>query len=189
MAASVVISAALSCRREILAFANKFGLLGIPESIAMHGVLTAAESMSTWIGEIRLLARAEVLRSSIAAHDRSALSQVIVWKDGRVGYEHSFRGKKGYTWIATKDINPELLERFDPGDVVAPAQHYLQRCVNERLLKHVSARLLWNIEHNRMNLWFEVQSPDGARSDKRFCGSACRARAWRKAQAPKGVSR
>ena len=31
--------------------------------------------------------------------------------------------------------------------------------------------------------WFEISSPDGARSDKRFCGTACRARAWRKAKA------
>lgn len=30
--------------------------------------------------------------------------------------------------------------------------------------------------------WFEVRSPDGARADKRFCGDACRARAWRKAK-------
>lgn len=29
--------------------------------------------------------------------------------------------------------------------------------------------------------WFEVSSPDGGRKDKRFCGTACRARFWRKA--------
>ena len=28
--------------------------------------------------------------------------------------------------------------------------------------------------------WFEVSSPDGGRKDKRFCGTACRARFWRK---------
>ena len=30
--------------------------------------------------------------------------------------------------------------------------------------------------------WFEVSSPDGGRKDKRFCGTACRARYWRKSK-------
>lgn len=30
--------------------------------------------------------------------------------------------------------------------------------------------------------WFEIESPDGGRSDKKYCGSACRARAWRKSK-------
>jgi len=33
--------------------------------------------------------------------------------------------------------------------------------------------------------YFEVESPDGGRSDKRYCGAACRARAWRKAKETK----
>jgi hypothetical protein len=33
--------------------------------------------------------------------------------------------------------------------------------------------------------WFEVSSPDGGRADKRFCNTACRARAWRKAKESK----
>lgn len=31
--------------------------------------------------------------------------------------------------------------------------------------------------------WFEVNSPDGSRSDKKFCTTACRARAWRTSKA------
>ena len=34
--------------------------------------------------------------------------------------------------------------------------------------------------------WFEVSSPDGSRKDKRFCGTACRARFWRKANKGEG---
>jgi hypothetical protein len=35
--------------------------------------------------------------------------------------------------------------------------------------------------------WFEVNSPDGSRSDKKFCTTACRARAWRTSKAALGT--
>jgi hypothetical protein len=35
--------------------------------------------------------------------------------------------------------------------------------------------------------WFEVKSPDGSRSDKRFCGAACRARSWRTSKATRAT--
>jgi hypothetical protein len=62
-----------------------------------------------------------------------------------------------------------------PSDLVAAMWHQFARAIEARGGHERQYRPCDECQN-----WFEVASPDGGRSDKRYCGTACRARAWRR---------
>jgi hypothetical protein len=198
-------------RDGIREFANTYGLLTQVDPLGPPG-----EALGFWISSIRQLSHAVQLWTMVGEGDVRGLAQFIEWRSFGVQYN---TGKPGFGsgWVATTK-EPELIERFQKGDLVGPAWYRLQRLINEHMAENVSPRLLWDGAYSRLGLhyvphnlisalWlqlaravdgervfhrcdecrnlFEVQSPEGARADKKYCGAACRARAWRKARAAK----
>lgn len=83
----------------------------------------------------------------IKANRKAKLKGIIVWKhkDG-VRYRTPFSD----TWIAIRALNPKLLDRFKPFDVLKPALYMLQAEINKRISDMSSSdhsaivpRLVW----------------------------------------------
>jgi hypothetical protein len=75
---------------------------------------------------------------------------------------HDFTALSCTEIIASKDIHPEWLERFRPGDVFLPALVLVQRRLNERLPELLSPRLLYDLRDGRMSLSLAPSSLLGA---------------------------
>jgi hypothetical protein len=190
-------------------FANEFGLLTKGETVVLQPASTVGngETFDFWVTEISLMRRITELWLALRDNGESSALDAISWQgDSLVRYDSQ--------WIASKQINPEVLATLRPGDRRQPARLVIQRTINQKLEGVVSPQLLWaDSSHQRLSLYqrphnllaamwlqfaraldgdrtlvrcqacrnyFEVDSPDGGRKDKQFCGSACRARDWRK---------
>jgi hypothetical protein len=145
-------------REGIKEFADRFGLLGLPQG---HGAaylsvkhdrppksdgeafLGSGELLSSWCDHIGAMSRAVDLweRSCDAeSGNESALKSIIQWKEeDRVVYCSPYGG--GET-IAGSEIYPHILQRLQRGGLVRPAQFYLQRLIEEAQAA-ITARLLW----------------------------------------------
>lgn len=216
-------------KEGFLAFANRYGLLGEWELISLDSngppLAGTGERISLWHKELYALKRALELWDFIRDGDLAGLATRIYWRslddvvysdhpEGPTGKELPGRPGFGFTHqvIANSNVNSELLERFRPGDLVQPAQYYVQKTVNDHLKGRVSPRLLWTKKRTRLALffvpqsligalwlqfalaidgnkdyrrceecrsWFEV-SPEGARTTRVYCSTACRVRAYRR---------
>lgn len=155
----------------ICQFANRWGLLGGEASTEIGVVdgpqpksllLGVGELLSTWTSESTEMK--SLLEIWDLAHNRDKkLAAFIKWGDARVWYE----GPRIEGWpenvrsrreIASGN-SPELLAKFQTGDLIGPAQQYLQGEVNKKLTHHgVSARLLWDQNYTRLSLYLVPQS-------------------------------
>jgi hypothetical protein len=190
-------------------FAKQHGALTNGDPIRVGDSVVIGERLEFWKASI--LAMKDLVGIWLTLTQKQSggdLQKIIHWRDEGVTYQLNYKGGV----IAARKINPELFQRFAPGDVTGPAWHLLQSELNEHL-QRVSARMLWNHARTKLTLyqvpqdlmsemwlqfaravdgdreyakcegchnWFEIASPDGGRRDKQFCGSACRARHWRK---------
>src|SRR5258708_3781240 len=77
------------------------------------------------------------------------------WQSGRFIPMMGAESCEGPALLAMGEtLEPGLLKRFRPGDVVLPARIYLQEIVNKRLAKFVAPRLLWSLpDRNKMGLY------------------------------------
>ena len=145
--------------KGILRFANEYGLLtkGVGIELPDRKAPSASESpigvgerLRLWQTEIPVMRRAVKLwRMLIPKPDRERLAQVIRWGQEKETSNYtavSYFIDGSSDTIASINFAPDLFERFEPGDVVRPARHYLQRIVNVKLSTHISPQLLWEKE-------------------------------------------
>jgi hypothetical protein len=164
-------------REQIVAFANQWGTLtaGVPVELENKTVATG-ESLDTWETEIRHVSLAVRLWTLLSRGNSAGLARYIKWKDAsgvRFEYADDTAAEPGFQgtipwlpgvvfdgtenlrdgrWIASRQSSPELLEGFQPGDLIGPGWYQLQYIVNEKLAGKVSARLLWNSSRSRLSL-------------------------------------
>ncbi len=224
---------------NIVAFANRYGMLGIGEKKSVAGNYQFVESSEQWRYEIELLRTAERLRS---AHQRRSPEEVVeLLRDdgflGKVLEREEFLTRRQETilpWLGFFTLERflsvekigELLPCEPPSEeelreeyTEAPAWNEKERQLARigNTIRHlagtrlkVATRLTWNREATTLNIdsmpanllgamWlqfakavegnksyvrcercdrsFEINSPQGARRDKKYCSNSCRARA------------
>jgi hypothetical protein len=220
----------------IVAFANRFGLLGggVTQRVPLHNQSASkatpvgnGEALHAWTDEILTMRLTAELWEAARKGDVGWLEQVIFWeKDGSgvqlLSHPELPAGELPEpptlverAWIAGTHLGDDVLARFVPGDLVKPALHYVQSIINRQLQGRASPRLLWDGNRERLGLyivpdgligalwlqfaraverdsqfrrcaecgiWFEL-ARGTARSDKLYCSTPCRTKAYRKRQA------
>jgi hypothetical protein len=177
-----------SDRDRILAFANKYGLLGIGESIRLPVTLKAdewievvgGESHETWATEIQHMRWAIELWRMLRRNDPE-LARVIHWQGTKqVNYRRKFRDEEDFPVIyldSNGERGPgsysrviagpgphqhnERLGLFKPGNLQTPGWYCLQDMINEKLKSSALPRLLWKDEtreRRRLGLFFYPQN-------------------------------
>lgn len=126
-----------------LAFANRYGLLGMPKGLSaiVDGRPILAETLAAWQFAHTELRLALTLHDHIQKERLRELASVITWSHGGVHYRDNERA----VTIASPQDRPDILARFQDGDLIEPAKWFLQRLVNQNLDRFtVTARLLWD---------------------------------------------
>jgi hypothetical protein len=155
-------------REGVLEFANNHGLLGASASLFVEvrdseakrssrkitsveenvpsgegSPLTYGEPLELWkkaIGEIK---GAVAVFDAIARRDTRYLGQFIEWSDQDLVLYRPSRGP--FRVIGRRETDPDRMKLFTYGDVLLPAQYFLQRLVNEHIEANPShVRLLWD---------------------------------------------
>jgi hypothetical protein len=122
--------------QAVLGFANRHGSLGGSATSRVvlrrgeHKVQGAGESLDAWKAEIRLMRRLVELWDAAREKSLKALAAVIEWRLGGVRYVPASE------WIAHPEMSPDVLAAFRPGDLIAPALHYIQVQINKKLKAH-----------------------------------------------------
>lgn len=158
---------------EILSFANSYGLLGgdprclAPEPKHKGEGTTAVtgELRSHWQEHLHKMKAAVSLWQAINSDDTALLAKCIRWRSpDHVTYEWPPSSEWLTPWssrgiITSPGVNPHLLKRFRPGDVIMPARIYLQEVVNKNLDQLVAPRLLWTPpDREKMGLFIAPKS-------------------------------
>ena len=127
------------------------------------GELVTGESLERWRYESRAMGVLLAIWDMVQKKDAGKLGQIIIWSGTSdhvllrllSEYDESqkrwvvtqYKGK-GYApglvtkVLASPQINPELLERWQMGMPVEPAKYYVYHKVNEHLEGHVSPKIL-----------------------------------------------
>lgn len=143
-------------RSAVRRFADRYGVFfsSYGDSDVVHrpsGEHTIAQlhgtSFRRWKWEIEKIGLLVRIWKAVKGARKSELKKVIYWEDrNAVGY----RLGASFGWLATPEINPRLLSRFRPTDVLKPALYLLQKEINARIADDTSAahlaivpRLVW----------------------------------------------
>ncbi len=136
----------------VLDFANRYGWLGGPGTSILlpatddppNWTVARGESLTLWDQEIRALGMAQTIWTYADTGADHLLRDYIRWD----GTDHVVLETdqtvipRRYAVIASKLPQPKLLATFEPGDLIEPAKRFVISEANERLSKHVHARLL-----------------------------------------------
>ena len=150
--------------KSIIEFANRYGLLGENVLLMPHGGggVTLGESLERWTYESRTMGILLAIWDLVEKRDARKLGQIIIWPNPnttllRLLSEYDESQKrwvatqhkgKGYApglvteVLASPEINPELLERWQVGMPVEPAKYYVYHKVNKHLEGHVTPKIL-----------------------------------------------
>ncbi len=151
---------ALDDTDAMLAFANKYGLLGIPGGRPLHGEPgpgLSAERLDDWRSKIFDLGSAVKAWTAIQDNDRAYLKRVIKWKQKprtAVNYKDSRTFADGHwnkTAVRLKDTHPDG-SALKYGDLIWPAYRYIQDRINAALKDSAAPRMLWD-EYNELKLY------------------------------------
>jgi len=155
--------AELNGQDELLRFANRYGLLGIPMDLrgiasvnAGRGtVVLRPELLADWNTKIIQLRAAVRLWDAIQRPDHGYLKQVINWKKNpkRVSYEDDHLLQ---TIRNTHTDGSQI--KF--GELLWPAYYYIQERINDALKDSVAPRMLWH--ENQLQLFHVPKSLLGA---------------------------
>jgi len=176
-------------REGILQFANLYGSLGEPwsQGIIQTGEKTqpvlTGENFMGWKSEILLMHELVLLWDAARAGDTNTLKRFINWNNGAVFCEVRTAITEKRKLLAAPGLNPEILARFKPHDVIQPARYALQKITNEQLVNHpATPRLLWNKRADlqlfmcprtlNAALWVQFASAVGSNHSYRMC-EAC----------------
>ena len=200
-------------RVSIQEFANRHGLLTGGEPIPIGNVLGHGERLDLWKSSIAEMKRLyELWCCLVGRNDAADLGQSILWRANGVSYKKgghyrliaskertpelwgTFREGDLFkpAWhVLQQDMNAQLESGIAPRLMWNTATtglslYQVPRDLLSAMWLQFARAVDGNRQYNRCKEcrnWFEVSSPDGGRKDKEFCGSACRARYWRKQNA------
>lgn len=192
-------------RDGIQEFANRYGLLARGDLFELPG-----EPLDFWVSSIRRLSHANSLWEMAKQADVRGLARFISWqgkgvdyKSGNLGFGSRWIAVKddalfdrfrpgdliGPAWYQLQYIvNEQLASHVSPRLLWGSGHtrlglHYVPVDLISALWLQLARAIDGDRKFNQCEEcrnWFEIASPDGGRSDKKYCGSACRARAWRK---------
>ncbi len=153
----------------VLAFANKYGLLGgrVAAEIELDRQAGRAaalgEPLSAWRDQIFFIREALRLWEDTRAGNVERLAKVIRKREvsGDEGVEYQAEEHPSnevgfpcwYEKIATRNVYSDILEAFPPGDLIKPALYLVQRWVNRHLEGNVSPLMLWDKHRLRLQLY------------------------------------
>jgi hypothetical protein len=163
----------------IKSFADRFGLLGgnLRKRIVLYDQgrdgkhpMGFGEHVDEWIQEILVMRLAVDLWESARQEDTDQLSHMISWNQEGTRVRIDTHPELGLgqlpqtpahvhrAVIADQRVDPDVLARFAPDDLIAPALHCMQGLINENLHQRASPRLLWEQNRERLGLYIV---PDG----------------------------
>ncbi len=150
--------------KSIIEFANRYGLLGKTVFLMPHGGggVVVGESLERWRYESRTMGTLLAIWDMVQNREAGKLGQIIIWPrpnttllrllskydESRKRWVATQHKGKGYApglvteVLASPQINPELLKRWQMGMPVEPAKYYVYHKVNEHLEGHVSPKIL-----------------------------------------------
>jgi hypothetical protein len=160
----------LHSEESIVRFANRYGLLGqyvVQLAPIGGGTVDFGESLNRWRQESGDIGALLCIWDLVKLEAAGKLVQLIKWVSNHTVYiemqrkydepkkewqVYSVSLKDGLkpgilsAIIANDHFHPELLERWQRGDVVEPAKYYVCREINERLKGHVTPQVLPFVE-------------------------------------------
>lgn len=103
--------------------------------------------------EFQLMGRIVQLWDFIRTGDDNNLSKHFFWRSeaGKIGVHYVNKPGGKTKVIASMDQNPEVLERFKPGDLREPAMFYILSVINEKL-DALAPRVCGNLENQKVTL-------------------------------------
>jgi len=166
---------------HLLSFANDYGFLGVGVDVnpVNGGSIEDAESLARWHRELVHMGGVIQIwdwckEKEEDKQERVMLGQVFRWRDSdRIALEMEtevfarkgrprvlpLKRRLGGETLASRgnnglSVEPHLLHRWKPGEVIGPARYYVCREVNKRLRGHVSLQLHPFAEKgHRVGLW------------------------------------
>ena len=156
---------ALHDDKSIIEFANRYGLLGKSVLLMPHGggELVTGESLERWRYESRAMGVLLAIWDMVQNREAGKLGQIIIFRPNpNTTFLQllSKYDKSQKRWVATQykgngyapglvtevlaspQINPELLKRWQIGMPVEPAKYYVFHKVNKHIEGHVSPKIL-----------------------------------------------
>lgn len=160
----------------VLAFANRYGLLGGAVTKAIRPDPSNAtsqdsvwgEAVAEWFAEIVFLRNAARLWDWLSNGDYASLGRHIKWRNASVSYDStpevdgSEPPAQMHSLIASPLLDDELFRQLRPGDLTLPTLLEIQRQVNERLRKGISPQLLIDGSKASLAMYFVPSSLIGA---------------------------
>jgi len=159
-------------------FATRYGMLGGGAGISVADAksrLIQGETLEGWHLEIIIMRDLVRLWTLTRQGDSGSLKTYIHWRGenavryGSCGSDPEPARLPSWpelpisAWIASRQLRPDLLERFTPFDTLQPARWYLQSAVNQKLAEHaIAPRLLWNTGYSALGLHFVPNNLIGA---------------------------
>lgn len=159
-------------RNAILAFANKYGDLGIgryvvpadPPPPAGPMPLMGGEKHKDWAQAIERMRQAVMIWDWFMGRDTANLARYIRWSDAE--YEEDGRTpKKAAGWYydsqphlprsqvaapyRTYEVIQPVLDLFKPRDVLTPASFLVQRWINDQLTEHAAPHLVYHVDYGK----------------------------------------
>lgn len=151
--------------KSIIEFANRYGLLGKTVFLMPHsgGGVVMGESLERWRYESRAMGVLLAIWDMMQKKDAGKLGQIIIWPgtndhvllrllsvsdESQKRWVVTQHKGKGYVpglvteVLASPQINPELLKRWQRGMPIEPAKYYVYHKVNERLKGCVAPQIL-----------------------------------------------
>jgi hypothetical protein len=137
------------------------------------------EPLGTWYHHILSMRRVIDLWRMVQNEDEGGLAKHILWGQHPDGTVHVWYDSqlgdapdadrmlgpnpfRDAGFIASGKEAPELLERFQPGDLVGPALVYIQRTIDKTMARLVPTRVTWKGERDRLSLGVQPVSLLGA---------------------------
>jgi len=121
----------------ILAFANKYGLLGLPPRLvfAPDGppktfARVNCELLEDWVRQIQAMRDATTLWDKIRTDQKADLAKVLCWQESHE--------EKPAGWYYRAQLIPGVPDPCTPGDIVTPALCLLRNRINDFLVTTVS---------------------------------------------------
>lgn len=184
----------------ILAFANEYGLLGIPR-----------ESLQAWTRHIARMRDVVALLYAADRGDAEAVARWITLQQTAMGISATLRRGETGSRETLRPEDDDLARYLEPTNRVLAARFFADKIINGELEAHSSARMLYDPRDGSHELhvapssllgalwiqagdlaagrrdyqkceqcgtWFAL-SPDTSRADRRFCSDRCRTRAYR----------
>ncbi|MBN2099869.1 MAG: hypothetical protein JW753_09785 [Dehalococcoidia bacterium] len=143
----------LKDEQDIVAFADKYGLLGVDVALAPvgGGERIFGEPLRRWYDEIEALARSLQIWDWVQSEDAGKLGLLFKWSVEGDRLTLRYKGvtdaarageRASSVTLASRHINPQLLELVRQGELFRPAKYYVCREINARLKQSVYPQLL-----------------------------------------------